>query len=75
MKKQHHLKKYLAREDWESDNTEDTEPDRCYNEKKEVPEWTGSMKSLEVEKFLFIIVSYKLFNIDFRFQMMWENVT
>ena len=67
--------KYLDAEVWESKNTEDTESDRYVNEREEVPKWTVSTKSSEVEEFIFIIASFPPFDTNFRFQMMQDNST
>ena len=46
---------YLDGAGWEPGGSQDSEPDRYYNKRRDILSWTGLMKSPEVEKFLFII--------------------
>ena len=63
----------MSEDEWKSgneDSSEESESDRNLKIRQDIPEWTNQLKLRDVGKFLFIIASCPLFDMDFRLQMM-----
>ena len=61
----------MSEAEWESgddDNSRDSEYDRNLKLREDIPGWTSKLKTRDIEKFLFIIASFPVFDMDLRYQ-------
>ena len=61
----------LSEAEWQSkdsDNSHGSESDRYFKLKEDIPGWTSELTTRNIEKFLFIIASCPLFDMDLRYQ-------